>query len=90
VAIAYRAFGTRAAIDSLRRTKGEKISLKSTESSSQKKRLCFWSLIDNPSDEAGSIYHAINRGNRRCELFHKPADYEAFLKLLGEGLEKSR
>ena len=40
------------------------------------------------ADEAGAIYHAINRGNRRADLFHKPADYEAFLRLLGEGLEK--
>ncbi len=39
-------------------------------------------------DEAGAIYHAMNRGNRRADLFHKPADYEAFLRLLGEGLEK--
>ncbi len=40
------------------------------------------------SDEGGAIYHAINRGNRRADLFHKPADYEAFLRLLGEGLDK--
>jgi putative transposase len=40
------------------------------------------------SDTAGSIYHAINRGNARSRIFHKAADYEAFLRLLGEGLEK--
>jgi putative transposase len=30
----------------------------------------------------------MNRGNRRADIFHKPADYEAILRLLGEGLEK--
>lgn len=27
----------------------------------------------------GVIYHALNRGNRREPVFHKPADYEAFV-----------
>jgi len=40
------------------------------------------------ADEAGAIYHTMNRGNLRADLFHKPADYDAFLRLLGEGLEK--
>ncbi|MDM4016473.1 transposase [Roseiconus lacunae] len=39
-------------------------------------------------DEAGKIYHAINRGNNRREIFHKPEDYEAFLRTLSEGLGK--
>ncbi len=30
-------------------------------------------------DEAGFFYHAINRGNARQEIFHKPEDYEAFI-----------
>jgi putative transposase len=29
-----------------------------------------------------------NRGNRRQTIFHKDQDYEAFLRVLGEGLEK--
>jgi putative transposase len=39
-------------------------------------------------DQAGSIYHALNRGNRRQTIFHKTEDYEAFLRVLGEGLER--
>jgi putative transposase len=39
-------------------------------------------------DEAGCIYHAINRGNNRQEIFHKPDDYLAFLWTLREGLDK--
>lgn len=39
-------------------------------------------------DEAGIIYHAINRGNNRQKIFHKPEDYQAFLRTLGEGLGK--
>ena len=30
----------------------------------------------------GVIYHVINRGNGRQKLFHKPADYDAFVALL--------
>ncbi len=40
------------------------------------------------ADEAGAIYHALNRGNRRQTLFHKDEDYEAFHRVLQEGLEK--
>ena len=39
-------------------------------------------------DEAGVCYHAINRGNARQEIFHKPEDYEAFIRVLSQGLEK--
>ena len=38
------------------------------------------------ADEAGHCYHALNRGNARREIFHKPADYDAFLDCLGEAL----
>ncbi len=34
--------------------------------------------------DAGLIYHVINRGNNRQDVFHKDADFEAFLKTLGE------
>lgn len=40
------------------------------------------------ADEAGSIYHALNRGNARQTIFHKDEDYQAFLRVLGEGLER--
>ncbi len=40
------------------------------------------------ADEAGGLYHALNRGNSRTEIFHKEADYEAFERILGEGLEQ--
>ncbi|MBX3414978.1 MAG: transposase [Pirellulales bacterium] len=34
-----------------------------------------------PIDD-GLIYHVINRGNNRQDVFHKPADYQAFLQTL--------
>jgi putative transposase len=34
----------------------------------------------------GYIYHVLNRGNRRERLFHKSADYDAFLRILIEVL----
>ena len=34
--------------------------------------------------DAGLIYHVINRGNNRQDVFRKQADFEAFLKALGE------
>ena len=38
------------------------------------------------ADEAGGIYHALNRGNAR--IFHKPEDYDAFERILAEGLKR--
>ncbi len=40
------------------------------------------------ADEAGAIYHTLNRGNGRHTIFHKTNDYEAFEKVIAEGLEK--
>jgi putative transposase len=40
------------------------------------------------ADEAGAIYHALNRGNQCQTIFHKPEDYEAFERVLSEGLER--
>lgn len=40
------------------------------------------------ADEAGCVYHAMNRGNGRQTLFHKDEDYEAFQRVLGQGLER--
>lgn len=38
--------------------------------------------------EAGAIYHVLNRGNGRMRLFHKDADYAAFVKILAEALKR--
>jgi putative transposase len=38
------------------------------------------------ADEAGGLYHALNRGNLRADIFKKEADYAAFEKILHEGL----
>jgi len=40
------------------------------------------------SIEAGMVYHVLNRGNGRLRLFHEEGDYDAFERLLGEGLER--
>ena len=37
------------------------------------------------ADEAGGLYHALNRGNCRAPIFHKDPDYEAFERILAEG-----
>ena len=39
------------------------------------------------ADEAGGLYHALNRGNLRATIFHKPDDYDAFERILGEALQ---
>jgi putative transposase len=36
----------------------------------------------------GMIYHVINRGNGRQEVFHKDEDFQAFITLLREAKEK--
>ena len=38
--------------------------------------------------EAGLVYHVLNRGNGRLHLFHKDEDFEAFERVLAEGLER--
>ncbi|WP_372726084.1 transposase [Novipirellula sp.] len=40
------------------------------------------------ADEANGLYHALNRGNARSEIFCKEDDYEAFERILAEGLER--
>ena len=39
------------------------------------------------ADEAGGLYHALNRANLRTTIFHKEEDYAAFERALAEGLE---
>jgi putative transposase len=36
----------------------------------------------------GYCYHVMNRGNGRRAVFHKPGDYDAFVKLLAEAGER--
>ena len=36
----------------------------------------------------GQIYHVLNRGNGRQNVFHKEGDFQAFLRLLGETKER--
>jgi putative transposase len=36
------------------------------------------------------VYHVLNRGNDRKEIFRKPQDYPAFVQLLIDGKEKAR
>jgi putative transposase len=38
--------------------------------------------------EAGGIYHVVNRGNGRRRIFRKDDDFQAFLKVLAEGLNR--
>lgn len=40
------------------------------------------------ADEAGGLYHALNRGNGRSTIFHKEEDFAAFERILAEGLER--
>ena len=40
------------------------------------------------ADEAGAIYHMLNRANRRATIFHTEEDYEAFERVLAEALER--
>jgi putative transposase len=40
------------------------------------------------ADESGQIYHVLNRGNARAEIFHKDGDYLAFEKIMAQAIEK--
>ena len=40
------------------------------------------------ADAAGHCYHMLNRANLRATIFHKPADFEAFEKILDEALDQ--
>jgi len=39
------------------------------------------------ADEGGGLYHALNRGNLRADIFRKEADFDAFERILHEGLQ---
>jgi serine/threonine protein kinase len=55
---------------------------------SEANRASLLSRVDMPrqkrADEAGSTYHALNRGNARQTIVHNNEDYEAFVRVLGE------
>jgi len=40
------------------------------------------------ADEAGGIFHALNRGNARNRIFFKDQDFEAFERVIATGLGK--
>lgn len=42
------------------------------------------------ADEAGGLYHVLNRGNLRADIFRKEADFAAFERILHEGLQLYR
>jgi putative transposase len=39
--------------------------------------------------EGGLVYHVLNRGNGRMKIFRKPGDYQAFVQLLIDGLDRA-
>jgi len=39
------------------------------------------------ADEAGGLYHALNRGNLRATIFHKEEDFAAFERIPYEALQ---
>ena len=40
------------------------------------------------ADVAGGIYHALNRGDAKDDIFFKPQDFEAFERIVAEALSK--
>ncbi|TWT67132.1 transposase [Allorhodopirellula solitaria] len=40
------------------------------------------------ADASGHCYHMLNRANLRATIFEKEADYEAFEKIIDEGIER--
>ena len=39
-------------------------------------------------DKGGLVYHVINRANGRLRIFRKKADFEAFERILAQGIER--
>ncbi|HWB11578.1 MAG TPA: hypothetical protein VG826_20270 [Pirellulales bacterium] len=39
--------------------------------------------------EAGFVYHVLNRGNARMNVFDGPGEFDAFEKVLAEAVERS-
>ncbi len=40
------------------------------------------------ASQGGWVYHVLNRANARLPIFDKPEDYEAFERILAEGVER--
>ncbi len=51
---------------------------------------CYTAVMPRPkrADEANCIYHALNRGNAKSSIFKNDADFNAFERILAEGLER--
>jgi len=41
------------------------------------------------SSAGGQVFHVLNRGNCRMDIFSKPGDYAAFIKILEEGRRRT-
>lgn len=41
------------------------------------------------ASKGGICYHVLNRGNARLDVFHKPGDFQEFVDLLGEAVDKA-
>ncbi|HWE93673.1 MAG TPA: transposase [Tepidisphaeraceae bacterium] len=37
----------------------------------------------------GVVYHVLNRANRRAKIFRKHRDYQAFVEIVAQGLERT-
>lgn len=40
------------------------------------------------ASQGGWVYHVLNRANARQPIFDKPEDYEAFERILADGVER--
>ena len=40
------------------------------------------------ASQGGFVYHVLNRGNARNDVFHKPDDFRAFVNLMRQANEK--
>ena len=38
----------------------------------------------------GIVYHVLNRGNGRAEIFREPGDYQAFIELLIDAKDRAQ
>ncbi len=48
----------------------------------------LWMPRSPRADEAGGLYHALNRGNLRADIFKKDEDFATFERILHEALQR--
>ena len=41
------------------------------------------------ADDGGLVYHVLNRANARLRIFEKEGDYETFVRVLEEAVERT-